>query len=219
MDANKLRLWNAIKQKQYNVDINVFGLRQLQSFGLLPIRKPFIKFNVKSLLPPEKAIAVTNIQTEAQPGADPNYNTLLTFNTKLPEDADFCPVLKCEVFDHIFLGFRQPLIGCFSIKLGDIRQRQVENRAEIKKQIAEISLMPKKHFQAKTPIEELKKLKTEKERKSLDKNPEMKKLVTKRIDAIAECEAVEEERKQSKRKDSIKSTQVHQSSRKNGYNR
>ena len=37
------------------MDINVLGLRQLESFGLMPIKKPFVKFRVKSLLPPEKA--------------------------------------------------------------------------------------------------------------------------------------------------------------------
>lgn len=39
--------------KEYNVEVNVLGLRNLQSFGLLPVKKPFIKFNLKSLLPPE----------------------------------------------------------------------------------------------------------------------------------------------------------------------
>lgn len=41
--------------KEYDMDINVLGLRQLESFGLMPIKKPFVKFRVKSLLPPEKA--------------------------------------------------------------------------------------------------------------------------------------------------------------------
>jgi len=47
--------------KEYSVDLNVLGLRELESFGLMPIKKPFIKFRIKSLLPPDKAQAVTNI--------------------------------------------------------------------------------------------------------------------------------------------------------------
>jgi len=52
--------------------------------------------------------------------------------------------------------------------------------------------MLKKHFQAKTPIEELKKMKTEKERISLDSNPELKKAVDDRINAIVEHDAEEQ---------------------------
>lgn len=41
-----------VEFKEYNVEINCLGLRSLQSFGLLPVKKPFIKFNIRSLLPP-----------------------------------------------------------------------------------------------------------------------------------------------------------------------
>jgi hypothetical protein len=44
--------------KEYTIEINALGLRNLQSFGLMPVKKPFIKFNLRSLLPPEKAKAV-----------------------------------------------------------------------------------------------------------------------------------------------------------------
>mmetsp|Transcript_108930 Transcript_108930/g.150663 ORF Transcript_108930/g.150663 Transcript_108930/m.150663 type:complete len:285 (+) Transcript_108930:1299-2153(+) len=50
-----LDLSKYVECQEYNVDINVLGLRDLQSFGLMPIKKPFVKFRVKSLLPPEKA--------------------------------------------------------------------------------------------------------------------------------------------------------------------
>jgi hypothetical protein len=41
-----------LKIKSMNVDINVLGLRDLITTGLLPIKKAYIKFSVKSLLPP-----------------------------------------------------------------------------------------------------------------------------------------------------------------------
>lgn len=38
--------------EEYNIIINVLGLRDLVSTGLLPVRKAFCKFSVKSILPP-----------------------------------------------------------------------------------------------------------------------------------------------------------------------
>jgi hypothetical protein len=58
-----LKLTEQIEYKNFLVEINIFGLRNLESFGLMPVKKPFIKFNLRSLLPPEKAQAVTNIKT------------------------------------------------------------------------------------------------------------------------------------------------------------
>jgi len=77
----------------------------LQSFGLMPIRKPFVKFHIKSLLPPERAGAISNIQTVPIAGANPNINTLISFSANLPVEALYCPLLACEVFDFVFLGF------------------------------------------------------------------------------------------------------------------
>jgi hypothetical protein len=70
----------------------------------MPIRKPFVKFNIKSLLPQERADAITNIQTVPTAGANPNINTLLSFSANLPAEALYCPQITCEVFDYIFLG-------------------------------------------------------------------------------------------------------------------
>lgn len=48
-----LKLSDYLDFKEYTVEINALGLRNLQSFGLVPVKKPFIKFNLRSLLPPE----------------------------------------------------------------------------------------------------------------------------------------------------------------------
>lgn len=53
--AKYMKLSDYVPTKEYDLDINVLGLRELESFGLMPIKKPFIRFRVKSLLPPEKA--------------------------------------------------------------------------------------------------------------------------------------------------------------------
>ena len=79
--AKYLKLEDYVPTKEYDLDINILGLRQLESFGMMPIKKPFIKFRVKSMLPPEKAQAVENVSTDPNAcGANPNINTLLTFN-------------------------------------------------------------------------------------------------------------------------------------------
>lgn len=48
----KNTLYELIERKEYEVDINVLGLRDLESVGIVPVRKPFIKFSVRSLMPP-----------------------------------------------------------------------------------------------------------------------------------------------------------------------
>lgn len=81
------------------------GLRNLQSFGLLPVKKPFIKFNLRSLLPPEQAKAVTNVRTQPNDtGPNPNLNTTVTFTMRLPSSGMFCPKLSCDVYDYLFKG-------------------------------------------------------------------------------------------------------------------
>lgn len=70
----------------------------------MPVRKPFLRFNLKDLLPPEKMAGFSNIQTEPSSGANPNINTLLTFSMSLPEEDLYCPYLQVDVFDFIFLG-------------------------------------------------------------------------------------------------------------------
>lgn len=123
----QLQLQASIPKKDFNVDIHVFGMRELESFGLMPIRKPYIKFHIKSLLPPEKAGAVTNVSTRPRAGANPNFNTMLSFSALLPVETSYCPVLTCEVFDYVFLGWTQPTIGSFDIKLGEIKEQQTKD--------------------------------------------------------------------------------------------
>ena len=67
--------------------------------------KPSIKLMIKSLVPPEKSQAVTNVQTEPGPsGSNPNINTTITFEVELPEEELYCNSLACSVFDNLFAG-------------------------------------------------------------------------------------------------------------------
>ena len=124
-----LKLENYIPHQEYLVDINILGLRNLESFGMLPVQKPFIKFRIKSLLPPDKAQAVTNVTTDPNAvGPNPNINTLITFSVQLPQQELYCPKLSCDVYDYVFKGLSQPLIGTFSIPTGKIKSTQQKNQ-------------------------------------------------------------------------------------------
>jgi hypothetical protein len=103
--AKYLKLSEYIPMKDYTLDINILGLRELESFGLMPIKKPFIKLRIKSLLPPEKAQAVTNVNTDPNAnGPNPNINTTLTFSLQLPTEDLYCPSLGCDIYDYVFMG-------------------------------------------------------------------------------------------------------------------
>lgn len=95
-----LDLTEALDFKEYNIEINCLGLRNLHSVGLLPVKKAYIRFNLRSLLPPDKAKAVENIKTTPiEAGPNPNINTVVHFTISLPSSALFCPKLSCDVYD------------------------------------------------------------------------------------------------------------------------
>ena len=42
------------------------------------------------------------------------------FQVPLPVDPLYCPRLSCQVYDCIFTGFSQPIIGQFTIPIGEL---------------------------------------------------------------------------------------------------
>lgn len=60
---NRMNLSKEVPRKEFVLDINILGLRDLQSAGILPVKKAFIVFNLKSLVPPDDGRAVENIKT------------------------------------------------------------------------------------------------------------------------------------------------------------
>ena len=104
--AKHLKLQDHVQTREYTLEVNVMGLRELESFGLMPIRKPYINLRAKSLLPPDKSDAINNIKTDPmENGPNPNINNTLSFNVSLPIESLFCPSLSCDVYDYIFLGW------------------------------------------------------------------------------------------------------------------
>jgi len=102
------------------VEINVLGLRDLKpSMSFLPINKAFVTFDLASMQ--SESIRLRNVQTEPMdPGPNPTINALVQFNCKMPVDPLFAPSLQCSVFDYLFLGLSKPLIGTFTIPLGEL---------------------------------------------------------------------------------------------------
>ena len=101
VDLNKF-----VAQSEYVVEINILGLRDLQSVGILPVKKAFISFNLKSLVPPDSDLAIENLKTQPNAaGTDPTINTVIKFFMRLPDDPLYTPVLTCTVFDNIFKSF------------------------------------------------------------------------------------------------------------------
>ena len=123
---HEVRLAREVATKEFNIDINVLSLRDLQSFGIMPIKKAFVQFNIRSLLPPEQAEAVQNIKTTPKAaGPNPNINTVISFSSGLPTNKLFCPKLACEVYDYVCRGLSQPKVGSFVIDIGAIMQEQI----------------------------------------------------------------------------------------------
>ena len=70
-----------ITMKKFKVMMNILGLRHLQTAGILPVKKAFILFNIKSMVSPAIGNAIENIKTEpSAPGPNPTLNTLIEFD-------------------------------------------------------------------------------------------------------------------------------------------
>lgn len=85
-----------VAMKEFQVSMNVLGMRGLQSPGILPVKKAFINFNLKGLVPPTIGTNLKNLKTDPKaPGANPTLNTLMKFFVPLPWEPLYCPRLSC----------------------------------------------------------------------------------------------------------------------------
>ena len=117
------------------VEINVLGLRDLTpAVGWVPVNKPFVKFDLNSLQIPGEELKIRNVQTQpVETGTNPNINTVIRFDMKMPVDPLFCPALTASVYDYLFMGLSQPLIGTFVIELGSIFHKVKKPKVRAKK--------------------------------------------------------------------------------------
>jgi len=129
-----VHLEDDVPMAEFQVSMNILGMRGLQSPGLLPVKKAFVNFNLKGLVPPKIGTNLKNLKTVAKaPGANPTINTLMRFEVPLPTEELFCPRLSCQVYDTVFAGFSQPIIGNFTIPIGELMlSLKQERTSEIK---------------------------------------------------------------------------------------
>ena len=78
-------------------------MRNLKSTGLMPIRKPVIKFNINDLLPNSKNMLDYSVKSDPKSGTDPILNTLFQFSLSLPINKLYCPSLRCDVLDDVLI--------------------------------------------------------------------------------------------------------------------
>jgi len=98
---------------------------------MLPVKKAFLVFNLKSMVPPQLGNSLENIKTEPKmAGSDPTLNTLIEFNAPLPVDTLFCPRLAVTAHDSIAMGVNQPIIGNFVIPVGELMLALIKEREE-----------------------------------------------------------------------------------------
>jgi hypothetical protein len=62
VSRQEVNLSSMVEKKEFQVNMLILGLRNLQSPGILPVKKAFVKFNIKSLVPPGGP-SLKNIQT------------------------------------------------------------------------------------------------------------------------------------------------------------
>lgn len=138
--------------------MQILGLRGLQSAGVLPVQKAFIQFNLKSMVPPDLGVNLQNIRTEPKmAGTDPTLNTLIEFNAPLPEDDLFCPKMSCSVFDSVVMGLSQPLIGTFTIPIGQLMHDLAAERIRETESLEEVVQTIKKMSQSQYLVDAVKK--------------------------------------------------------------
>jgi len=95
-----------VKFDDYRVELNVLGLRGLVSPGLLPVKKAYLEFLLKSMVPPMAASALSTIATQPGPsGENPTLNSVISFNVPMPVDPLYAPSMACRVLDKVFKGF------------------------------------------------------------------------------------------------------------------
>ena len=83
--VQKVNLAALVQREEFEIEINILGLRELQSTGILPVKKAFIVFNLKSLVPPDIGTALENVKTQPNsPGSNPTINTMIKFVVPLP---------------------------------------------------------------------------------------------------------------------------------------
>ena len=103
----------------YTVEINALGLRDLKPLSFIPVKKPYVSFDLNSInVSSRKDDVLAPIKTQPNNAGDnPNINAVIKFDVKLPKDEIFIPEMQCEVYDYILGGMVNQLLGVFMLSI------------------------------------------------------------------------------------------------------
>lgn len=104
------------------IKINILGLRNLQSSGILPVKSVSVKINTSSLRPVDqiqKGSAFSNLTAISKNGgSNPSIGTVLSLTVELPDELILIPTLSCQVLENSLSFLKgESLIGTFQIEL------------------------------------------------------------------------------------------------------
>jgi hypothetical protein len=103
---------------KYRLKIQALGLRNLKSAGIIPVRRAFVQFDMKSLALLSGQKNREPIRTEPkESGSDPNICSIITEDILLPSNPTLWPNLSCLVYDYVIEGLYEPCLGYFAIDL------------------------------------------------------------------------------------------------------
>ena len=139
-DINKIQI--EPETIPFSVEINALGLRDLKPLSFIKIKKPFISFDLNSInvstVNGENLQPVTTLPNDV--GANPNINSVIKFNVKLPKDEIFIPEFQCDVYDHVLGGLSKRVLGIFLV---DIKQIISETKRHYKEEYEEAERVTK----------------------------------------------------------------------------
>ena len=86
------------ERQKYYINMKILGLRSLESIGLLPVKRAFVRFDIDSLkkkqdrsfLPEKKALVTEPLES----GSNPNIMTVINVEVMLPINPDFVPSMQ-----------------------------------------------------------------------------------------------------------------------------
>lgn len=137
-----------IHRTRHHVKINILGLRELESTGMLPIKTAGIKIATSSLRQAENlgnGAVFTNLQAIAKTsGSNPTIGSVLVVSCDIPAEIKIMPVISCSVFESGFRLFSSDsTIGTFSINVGMFalitKQNIIKKLKNLKKKCSEMN--------------------------------------------------------------------------------
>eukprot|EP00742_Colponemidia_sp_Colp-10_P008749 GILJ01009495.1.p1 GENE.GILJ01009495.1~~GILJ01009495.1.p1 ORF type:complete len:1395 (+),score=268.10 GILJ01009495.1:46-4230(+) len=125
------------------VEITCLGLRDLENHGLVPIKKPFMEFDIGNR---DETDAVIKTAPSCTPSSvNPNIHAVIPVTLLLPVDPLFAPSINCRVYDHLFGGISTPLLGTFTVHLEEAVKKLIQakqNQVRLQAQQAAGALPP-----------------------------------------------------------------------------